>query len=120
MNHRGAAVKFGVVKRFPKSWRTSVMVRRSGGRDRRGNPQPEQAVEVHDCLIAADTSSEGDGFDDSVQSRATLYRDPDPGFKFQPTDRIVVPEGQRMAGAWQVSGEPAEWPLGVAVPLKRP
>ena len=107
----------GIVSRFPKSWRVTVLVFRSGGRDAKGNPKPAEEVTVPDCIIAPRATSDPVDRSDVVDATAVLYRDP--GFTFLSTDRIRVPSGARMAGDWSVDGRPGEWPEGVEVGLVR-
>jgi hypothetical protein len=109
----------GIVSSFPKSWRTDVVVIRGGGRDAKGNPLPAQDIPVKDCIVGARATAEPLDHSDVVDSKAVLYRDPDPGFTFLPSDRVRVPAGKRMAGEWSVDGRPGEWPLGVEVGLVR-
>lgn len=104
-----------LVKRFPKSWRTDVVVLRGGGRDAKGNPLPSIEVPVKDCLIGPRATEEPLDRSDVTSATAVLYRDP--GFTFRPADRVRVPEGSRMAGLWAVDGRPGEWPHGVEVGL---
>lgn len=105
----------GIVKRFPKSWRTDVVVIRGGGRDAKGNPLPGQEIPVTDCIIGPRATSDPLDHSDVTSSTAALYRDP--GFTFLPTDRIRVPAGKRMAGTWSVDGRPGEWPHGWEIGL---
>lgn len=104
-----------IVKRFPKSWLTTVTVLRSGGRDAKGNPLPTHEIEVTKCIIGPRATVDPVDRSAVVGSTAVLYRDP--GFTFLPTDRIRVAPGKRMAGTWSVDGRPAEWPLGSEVEL---
>lgn len=105
----------GIVSRFPKSWRTDVTVLRSGGRDVKGNPLPEEELPVADCIVGPRATSDPLDRAEIVSSTAVLYRDP--GFTFLPSDRVRVPAGQRMAGTWSVDGRPGEWPHGSEVAL---
>lgn len=109
----------GIVSMFPKSWRTDVVVIRGGGRDAKGNPLPTQDIPVTNCIIAPRATSEPLDHSDLVDSKAVLYRDPDPDFAFRPTDRVRVPAGARMPGDWSVDGIPGEWPYGDEVGLVR-
>ncbi|WP_461169269.1 hypothetical protein [Arthrobacter sp. Z1-15] len=109
----------GIVKMFPKSWRTDVIVIRGGGRDNKGNPQPTQEIPVKDCIVGARATADPLDHSDVVDSKAVLYRDSDPGFSFLSTDRVRVPAGKKMAGDWSVEGRPGEWPLGDEVGLVR-
>jgi hypothetical protein len=109
----------GIVSRYPKSWLTDVVVLRGGGRDAKGNPLPTSEIVVTGCLVGARATAEPLDRSDVVDSKAVLYRDPDPDFTFLPADRVRVPQGQRMAGTWSVDGRPGEWPLGVEVGLVR-
>ena len=101
----------GMLAMFPKSWRVTVTVIRSGGRDAKGNPTPSFEVELPDCLIAPRATA------DPVDGKAVLYRGP--GFRFLSTDRIRVPIGSLMVGEYSVDGQPGEWPYGYEVGLVR-
>ncbi|WP_138443523.1 hypothetical protein [Sinomonas susongensis] len=107
------------VSRFPKSWRTDIVVLRGGGRDAKGNPLPVQEIPVTDCLLAPRGTAEPLDRTNGFDSSAVLYHDPDPGLVFLASDRIKVPEGARMAGTWSVTGRPGEWPHGWEVGLER-
>jgi hypothetical protein len=104
-----------LVKRFPKSWLTTVTVLRGGGKDAKGNPLPTQEIVVSGCLLAPRATADPLDRSDVVSSTAVLYRDP--GFTFLPKDQIRVPQGSRMAGLWSVDGRPGEWPHGSEVGL---
>lgn len=110
----------GIVRRFPRKWRTDVVVLRGGGRDSKGNPLPVTEIPVRDCIVAPRATSEPTDRADLISSTAVLYRDPDPAFKFLPKDRVRVPVAARMSGEWAVDGLPGEWPLGDEVALVRP
>lgn len=105
----------GIVSRFPKAWRTDVVVLRGGGRDAKGNPLAPSELPVTDCVIAPRATSDPLDRADVVSSTAVLYRDP--GFTFLPSDRIRVPAGKLMAGTWNVDGRAGEWPYGSEVGL---
>jgi len=112
----------GLISLFPVSslpgwWKCDVVVLRGGGRDPRGNPLPTEEIPLADCLIGPRATSEGEQFMVTSTDMA-LYRDPDPEFSFRSSDRIRIPEGQRMAGEWAVDGRPLEYPLGVHVPIR--
>ena len=109
----------GIVRRFPRKWRTDVVVLRGGGRDSKGNPLPVTEVPLTDCIVAPRATSEPTDRADLISSTAVLYRDPDPNFHFLPKDRVRVPVTARMAGEWAVDGLPGEWPLGDEVALVR-
>lgn len=104
-----------LVKRFPKSWLTTVTVLRGGGKDPKGNPLPTQEIAVSGCLMAPRATADPVDRSAVVSLTAVLYRDP--GFTFMPTDRIRVPNGARMSGLWAVDGRPGEWPHGSEVGL---
>ena len=107
----------GFLGMFPKLWRVTVTVVRSGGRDAKGNPTPSFEVTLPDCLIAPRATADPVDRSDVVDGKAVLYRGP--GFRFLSTDRIRVPVGALMAGEWSVDGQPGEWPYGVEVGLVR-
>jgi len=102
---------------FPKAWRVDVIVLRGGGRDAKGNPMPPEEIQLVDCLVGPRMSVDPRTASDVPDSDVYLYRNPDPDFRFQSTDRIRIPAGKRMAGDWAVNGRPAEWPIGVEVGL---
>lgn len=108
----------GIVASFPKSWRTSVTVLRAGGRDPKGNPLPAVEIPLADCLIGPRTTTEPVTGTSLTSSDMSIYRDPDPNFKFQTADRIIVPVGALNAGEWSVDGRSKEFPLGVETPVK--
>lgn len=108
----------GIVSRFPASWRTNITVLRGGGRDSNGNPRPVVEIPLAGCLIGPRSTGESGIQSDVTSSEMSLYRDPDPVFKFLSTDRILVPDGALNAGEWVVDGRPKEFPLGIEVPLK--
>ena len=112
-----AAPISGIIARFPKSWRTDVIVVRSGGRDAKGNPLPSFEIPVPDCIVAPRATSDPVDRSDVVDGKAVLYRDL--GFTFRSTDGIRIPEGALMAGTWAVDGSPGEWPFGTEVGLVR-
>lgn len=107
----------GAVSRFPRAWLTDVVVIRGGGRDAKGNPLPSQEIFATGCAVGPRATSEPLDRSDVVSSSAVLYKDPEPGFKFLPSDRIRVPAGALMAGTWAVDGRPGEWPKGWEVGL---
>lgn len=108
----------GIVARFPRSWRTSVTVVRGGGRDHMGNPVPASEVVLADCVVGPRSSGEPMVQGDVVSSELSVYRDPDPAFRFLSTDKIIVPEGALNAGTYEVDGRPHEFPLGVEVRIR--
>jgi len=113
----GAADGAGFLKGFPKSWRVTVTVLRSGGRDAKGNPLPTYEIPVPECLVAPRSTADPVDRSDVTNGAAVLYRGT--GFSFLPTDRIRVPQGAPMAGEWSVDGRPSEWPYGVELGLVR-
>lgn len=108
----------GIVASFPKSWRTDVTVLRSGGRDPKGNPLPAVEIAVKDCLIGPRSTGEPVPGSNLSSSDMSIYRDPDPLFKFLPADRIRVPEGALNSGEWSIDGRSKEFPLGTETPVK--
>ena len=108
-----------VTSRFPAEWRVTVTVRRSGGRDPRGNPLPETTHEVEDCLVSTQSSvEEPQSRSEAPDTSAYVYAPA--GSDFISTDRIEVPPGPFWpSGSFQVSGEPDKGPLGVRVPMRR-
>jgi hypothetical protein len=94
----------------------TVTVVRGGSRDEWGKPTPVERIEVPGCVLmprAADVENQT-AWSDSVGNQMLMYQQ---GFPFRSTDRIEVPEGQRMAGAWAILGRPAEWPGGSEILL---
>lgn len=110
----------GVVADFPPEWRVDVTLIRRPGRDARGNPGKDVGRRPLDgCLIGQRTTSDSGEQSALTSTAVSLYRDPEPGFTFEEADQFEVPQGHRMAGLWSVDGRPAEWPMGVEVPLRR-
>lgn len=102
---------------FPASWRTSVTVERSGGTDARGIPLGSMSHEVADCLVSVDRSSDVDRSD---EPETDCYVFAPEGSDFQETDVVTVPaSGLWPHGRFTVLAEPAPYPLGVRVPLRR-
>lgn len=99
-------------------WKTDVLVKRSGGRDAKGDPIPGTEHTVTDVLVVASESSEPiqDRAEDPSTS-AVAYGPVGADVRF--TDRIVVPAGHLMAGTYEVVGDPAFYPLGTVVGLRR-
>lgn len=108
----------GIVSRFPKHWRTDVVVRRSGGTDPKGYPLPAVEIEVKDCLIGTRSTSEPVPGSSLTSSDLSIFRDPDPSFQFQPSDQVIVPDGAMNAGVWSVDGRQLDTPLGSETPVK--
>lgn len=108
-----------IVSMFPDYWKTSVTVRRGGGRDDWGNPKPAKDFTVEECLVSWHDSSEPNRMSEVSNDTAYLFRDPDPSFRFQSTDSIVVPESASCPGTWVIDGQPKEEPMGVKLVLKK-
>ena len=107
-----------IVQRFPKSWRADILVVRSGGRDKKGNPLPAQEIPRTGVLVGPRATAEPVDRADVVNATAVLY-DGDTAFAYLSTDRIRIPAGARMAGEWSIEGRPGEWPFGTEVGLVR-
>ena len=107
-----------IISFLPGFWSGAVTVLRGGGRDSKSNPLPVEEIPVSKCLVGPRSTAEPNDFSEIVDSTAVLYRTVDDGFRFLPSDRVVVPDGARMAGEWSVDGRPSEWPMGVEVGLK--
>jgi len=113
---------FGWMDRLPISLfeqdYTTVTVVRGGSRDEWGKPTPVQRIEVEGCILmprAAQVENQTQ-WSDAVGNQMLMYQQ---GFRFLSTDRIEIPEGSRMAGAWEILGRPAEWPGGSEILLQR-
>lgn len=105
-----------ILARFPRSWRTDVVLLRGGGRDPKGNPRPVQEIPRHGVLIGPRSTAEPTDRSDVTDNKAVLY-DGDAAFRYESTDMVRVPAGSRMAGTWSVDGRPSEWPYGSEVGL---
>ncbi|QYC54930.1 head-to-tail stopper [Arthrobacter phage Popper] len=99
-------------------WQVDVVVLRGGGRDTRGNPLPVQEIPRRGVTVCPRSTQDPLDRSDVADSTAVLY-DEDTTFHYQPTDRIRVPAGGRMAGDWSVSGLPGEWPMGSEIGLSK-
>lgn len=98
-------------------WKVSVLVKRSGGRDAKGDPTPGTEHTVPDFLIVASESTEP--IQDRAEDPSTSAVGYGPvGADIRSTDRIVVPDGHLMAGTYEVVGRPGFYPLGTVVGLK--
>lgn len=99
----------GIIDRFPASWRTAGVVLRSGGKDPKGNPLPDVELPLSDVLIAPRATADPLDRSDATTAETVIYHNT---FVFQPTDKIRIPVGARMAGLWRVDGRTEEWPMG--------
>jgi len=99
-------------------WKTDVLVKRSGGRDAKGDPTPGSEHTLPNWLIVPSESSEpiADRAEDASTS-AVGYGEV--GADVKSTDRVIVPAGHLMAGTYEVNGDPAFYPLGTVVGLRR-
>lgn len=101
-----------------QGWKTDVTVRRSGGRDAKGDPIPGSEHTVPDVLVVASESSEP--IQDRAEDPSTSAVAYGPvGADVRSTDRIVVPGTHLMAGTFEVIGDPAFYPLGTVIALRR-
>jgi len=100
------------------AWKTDVTVKRSGGRSPKGDPTPGSEHTLHNWLIVPQSSAEPimDRAEDPETS-AVGYGEV--GADVKSTDRVVVPAGHLMAGTYEVIGDPAFYPLGTVVALRR-
>ena len=107
---------FSVTAMFD-GWKTDVTVKRSGGRNAKGDPTPGSEHTLHNVLIVPASSVEpiGDRAEDPSTS-AVAYCEV--GADVKSTDRIVVPDMHLMAGTYEVVGRPGFYPLGTVVGLK--
>lgn len=104
---------------MPPEWQVDVEVRRGGGRDARGRPQPETVLQRTGVLVGWRSTADPVDRSDVTSDHAVLY-DVGGGFTWHDGDRVVIPgdyAGPR--GTWQVDGKPKAWPLGWEVPLRR-
>ncbi|HEY1176483.1 MAG TPA: hypothetical protein VGF17_10020 [Phytomonospora sp.] len=106
------------VTEFFDGWKVDVTVKRSGGRDAKGDPIPGSTHTSPDWLISPSESTEpiADRAEDPSTS-AVGYGPARADVKS--TDRVVVPAGHWMAGTYEVVGDPAFYPLGTVVGLRR-
>lgn len=93
--------------RFP--FGETITVRRPGGTDQRGDPEPASTHTVTNCVFApsvsvgANVSNELVNRRDTVITGLTLYAPPDADIT--PTDQIVRADGT----VWEVEGQPGDW-----------
>ena len=99
-------------------WKVEVTVKRSGGRDPKGDPIPGSTHTVPDFLIVASESSEPISDRSEDPSTSAVGYGP-VAADVRSTDRIVVPAGHLMAGTYEVVGDPAFYPLGTVVGLRK-
>ncbi|MGO1562604.1 MAG: hypothetical protein ACTHW7_12345 [Actinomycetaceae bacterium] len=107
-----------IVDRFPAEWLTDVTVLRGGGRDRFGNPLPEEEIPLDGCLAGWGTTTEHTDRTDRTVAQATLYRRRD-DFRWRSTDRVRITEDSMLPGTWAIDGEPKIWPTDVEIGLTR-
>lgn len=100
-----------MIEIFP-AWRTDIKVLPP-----RGSKLPTR--ELKKVLVVPASQEDQAGFSEAVDVEANLYitnpRDTPP----ESTNRIQVPDSHPMRGLWQVVGEPAPWPKGTHVQLRR-
>lgn len=102
-----------LTRRFPQDWRVTATLHKSPGRDRNGDPTPAQDIAVEDCLWGPSASADGREFTDAATSRGVLLAPV--GTDASSTSAVTVPGH----GTYDVDGEPALWPMGVAITLTR-
>jgi hypothetical protein len=99
-------------------WKVDVVVKRSGGRDAKGNPTPSTEHTVPDVLIVPGESTEPiRERTENPETHVVAYGPV--GADLKNVDRIVVPDGHPMAGTFEVIGDPGFYPLGTVVALRR-
>ncbi|HEY1177858.1 MAG TPA: hypothetical protein VGF17_17010 [Phytomonospora sp.] len=106
------------VTEYFDGWKTDVTVKRSGGRDAKGNPTPATDHTEQDVLVVPSESVEPvqARSEDPTTSAVAYMR---VGADVKSTDRIVVPVSHWMAGTYEVIGDPGPYPLGTVVALRR-
>lgn len=108
----------GHIGNFPPSWVCTVTVKR-GGRDARGDPVSDSdGHEVPNCMVGWSQTETSEKRSGVTSDRATLVTD-DSGADIETSDRVIVPEGGRPSGEFQVWGEPERWPDGLRATLVR-
>lgn len=110
-----------LLKVFPTYFWVDVVVERGGKIDKLGrNIPPTQVLVPAKCLIAPGSTTDARGQTNENPTSPTLYLPHINGrrqFTFQPSDVIIVPDGQWMSGTWSIDGRPGDWPLGWAIRL---
>lgn len=101
---------------FPRSWRFTAQVERSGGTDKRGALLPTTNHAVEDCMISNIRSVDVPRSDDP-ETTAWIHGPLDADFMVG--DVVHVPQQPGMLhGRYVVTGRPSALPLGTAVPLR--
>ena len=104
---------------LPAEWLVDVVVLRGGGRDPRGNPRPEQRIELAGVAVGWRSTADPVDRDDVTSDFAVLY-DETGELDWLESDRVELPADNRgPRGVWQVDGRPKAWPVGWEVPLRR-
>lgn len=104
---------------LPGEWLTSVVQRRGGGRDSRGNPKTETERSVGPVAVGWRTSSDPVDRAELTTDSAVLY-DQSGTTDWEGSDRVVIPaDYPGPTGTWQVEGQPKRWPLGYECALRR-
>lgn len=104
---------------FPADWTTTVTVKRGGGKDRKGNPQPETELKAGPVLVGWRATADPVDRADLTTDLAVLY-DETGTTVYERSDRVVIPDTHAgPTGTWQVDGTPKNWPMGWEVPLRK-
>lgn len=99
-------------------WKVDVEVKRSGGRDAKGDPTPSTTHTEPDVLVVPSESTEPiRERTENPSTSAVAYLQV--GANIQSVDRVIVPAGHWMAGTYEVVGDPGFYPLGTVVGLRR-
>ena len=105
-----------------QKWRTPVQVESRTRRNADGYLVQDSAeLLISGCLIAPGAFTvpgllEPETSEQS-NDQATLYAPP--GTQLEVGDTVVLPQAHPLGGKWQVESNPAPWPRGVSVTIKR-
>lgn len=105
-----------VLAKLPDYWKITVELISNPGRDDDGNLRPNTSQMVNGCLLSPSSTTEQDG-SDLVTVSAVLAMPT--GIQVHSTDRVRTFPGSPVVAVWNVVGEPAYFPLGTEVQLRR-
>lgn len=104
-------------KFFPDDWYQDVTVERgAGGLDRFGNPLPVTEFEVEGILLGPKSATDDDRLGGWSDTEAAVTHG---SFVFDQNDIIVVAEGERNAGRWEVQAPSIETTFGNQATVRR-
>lgn len=102
---------------FPADWYQDVTVKRhAGGFDRFGRRLATEDIDVEGCLLSPKAAAEQDRQGRWSDTDGTIAHH---SFIFEQNDLVIVPEGDRNAGTWEVQAPAYETTFGNQATIRR-